>query len=81
MSPMRNAYLIAFLAAGSLAASPFAQSVTFDVLARRNGTTIQVDGTIAVDFADYDIPDASFGPATVQDHGEIEFLLTFEPTA
>ena len=66
---------------GDLTVHGVTQSVTFDVLARRNGTTIEVDGTIAVDFADYDIPDASFGPATVQDHGEIEFLLTFEPTA
>ncbi|MET1002352.1 MAG: YceI family protein [Acidimicrobiia bacterium] len=66
---------------GDLTVHGATQSVTFDVLARRNGTTIEVDGTIAVDFADYNIPDASFGPATVQDHGEIEFLLTFEPTA
>jgi polyisoprenoid-binding protein YceI len=66
---------------GDLTVHGVTQSVTFDVLARRNGTTIEVDGTIAVDFADYDIPDASFGPATVQNHGEIEFLLTFAPTA
>jgi len=28
-----------------------------------------------VTFADYDIGDPSFGPAVVQDHGVIEFLL------
>ena len=64
---------------GDLTVHGVTQSVTFDLLARRSGSTIEVDGTIPIDFADYDIPDASFGPATVQDHGEIEFLLTFEP--
>ena len=62
---------------GDLTVHGVTQSVTFDLLARRNGTSIEVDGSIAIVFADYDIPDASFGPATVQDHGEIEFLLTF----
>jgi hypothetical protein len=32
---------------------------------------------IPVVFADYGIPSPSFGPATVEDNGEIEFLVTF----
>jgi len=51
--------------------------VTFDLSARRNGAAIEVNGTIPVQFADFEIPDASGGPATVKDHGEIEFLLVF----
>jgi polyisoprenoid-binding protein YceI len=54
------------------------KSVTFDLAARRNGEAIEVNGTIPVVFADYGIPDASFGPASVQDNGEIEFLLIFD---
>jgi polyisoprenoid-binding protein YceI len=54
--------------------------VTFDLTARRNGDRFEVNGSIPVVFADFDIPDPSFGPATVQDHGEIEFLLTFTPS-
>jgi len=36
---------------------------------------VKVAGTIPVTFADYDIPNPSFGPASTEDHGEIEFLL------
>ena len=41
---------------------------------------IEVTGSIPVTFADYEIPDASFGPATVQDSGEVEFLLVLAPS-
>ena len=51
--------------------------VTFDLTARRNGATIEVNGIIAVDFDDFEIPDASGGPATVGRDGEIELLLVF----
>jgi hypothetical protein len=30
-----------------------------------------------VTFADYGIPEPSFGPATVEDHGEVELLVVF----
>ena len=49
--------------------------VAFELKARRNGGAIEVNGTIPVVFSDYEIPDASGGPATVADNGEIEFLL------
>jgi polyisoprenoid-binding protein YceI len=55
------------------------QSVTFDIVARRNGNTIETNGTIPVKFDDYGIPAPSFGPAEVEDHGEMVFLITFEP--
>jgi hypothetical protein len=50
-------------------------AVTVDLLARRNGATIEVNGTIPITFADYDIANPSGGPAQVGDDGEIEFLL------
>lgn len=50
-------------------------AVTFDLAARRSGDTIEINGAVPIEFDDYDIPDASFGPATVEDSGEIEFLL------
>ena len=51
--------------------------MTVNVTAKRSGGTIAVQGTIPVVFADYGIPSPSFGPAEVEDHGEIEFLVTF----
>ena len=51
------------------------RTVTFDARARRDGDRVEVNGAIPFEFADYGIPDASFGPATVQDRGQIEFLL------
>jgi polyisoprenoid-binding protein YceI len=53
------------------------REVTFPIDAQRKAATIEVNGTIPVTFDDYGIPEPSFGPATVQDHGEIEFLLVF----
>jgi hypothetical protein len=41
---------------------------------------LQVSGAIPVTFADYTIPNPSFGPVTTEDHGEIEFLLAFTRT-
>lgn len=46
--------------------------------AREAGRTIQVSGSIPITFADWNIPNPSFGPASTQDHGIIEFLLTFD---
>ena len=53
------------------------KQLTFDVSARRDGNTIRVNGSITVFFADWGIPDPSFGPAQVNDHGVLEFLLVF----
>lgn len=62
-------------ATGDLTVHGVKRSVTFDVVAKRTGTTIAINGSIPVTFADYGIGDPSFGPAVVQDHGVIEFLL------
>jgi len=46
--------------------------------ARETGRTIQVSGSIPITFADWNISNPSGGPASTNDHGIIEFLLTFE---
>jgi polyisoprenoid-binding protein YceI len=53
------------------------KTVTTTLSAKRTGGTIEVNGTIPVVFADYGIPNPSFGPAQTEDHGEIEFLIAF----
>ena len=54
---------------------------SFALTARRHVGAIEVHGAIPIAFADYGIPDASFGPAQVEDHGEIELLVTFARSA
>jgi polyisoprenoid-binding protein YceI len=64
-------------ATGDLTVHGTTKSVTTTVTAERTGGTIQVNGTIPVVFADYGIPNPSFGPASTEDHGVIEFLVAF----
>jgi polyisoprenoid-binding protein YceI len=45
--------------------------------ARQTRSIIQVSGSIPITFADWKIPNPSFGPAQTDDHGIVEFLLTF----
>jgi polyisoprenoid-binding protein YceI len=66
---------------GKLALHGTTKTVTTDVTAQRSGGTIKVNGTIPVVFADYGIPDPSLGPASTEDHGEIEFLVVFTKSA
>ncbi|MEA3055498.1 MAG: hypothetical protein QOD30_930 [Actinomycetota bacterium] len=68
-------------ATGDLTVHGVKRSVTFDVVAKRTSSAIAINGSIPVAFADYGIGDPSFGPAVVQDHGEIEFLLLLNPGA
>jgi polyisoprenoid-binding protein YceI len=64
-------------ATGDLTLHGTKKTITTDVTAKRSGATIQVQGAIPVVFADYGIPSPSFGPASVEDNGEVEFLVTF----
>ena len=64
-------------ATGELTLRGTKKTVTVDVTAKRSAGTIAVQGMIPVVFADYGIPSPSFGPADVEDHGEIEFIVTF----
>ena len=62
---------------GDLTLRGVTNPVTFELTARRNGATIEANGSIAVDFDDFQIPDASGGPASVGRDGELELLLVF----
>jgi polyisoprenoid-binding protein YceI len=64
-------------ATGQLTLHGTTKAVTTIITAKRTGGTIEVNGTIPVVFADYGIPNPSFGPATTENHGVIEFLVAF----
>jgi polyisoprenoid-binding protein YceI len=53
------------------------KTVTFEVTARRSGATIQVVGSIPINFPEYSINNPSGGPATVGDDGTLEFAVVF----
>jgi polyisoprenoid-binding protein YceI len=65
---------------GDLTVRDVTKSVTFDLEATRTADGIAVNGSIPVVFADYGINEPSFGPAKVEDAGEIEVLLVMTPT-
>jgi polyisoprenoid-binding protein YceI len=55
------------------------RTVTFPVTARYAGTTIDVNGSIPITFADYGIDNPSFGSfVTTDNHGILEFLVVME---
>ena len=64
-------------ATGDLTLHGTTKPVTFDVQAQLKDGTIEVNGTIPIVFADYGIPNPSFGPASTEDNGVLEFLLVF----
>ena len=64
-------------ASGTLAMHGVTRSIAVQLSARRNASTIDVNGSIPVVFSDWGIPNPSFGPASTEDHGVIEFLVTF----
>lgn len=68
---------VTYTVIGDLTLRGVTNSVTFDLTARRNGATIEANGSIDVDFDEYEIPDASGGPASVGRDGELELLLVF----
>ena len=64
-------------ATGNLTLHGTTKSVTFDVKSQLKDGDIEVNGTIPIVFADYGIPNPSFGPASTEDNGVLEFLLVF----
>jgi polyisoprenoid-binding protein YceI len=62
---------------GKLTLHGTTNTVTFDLLARRNGAHVEVNGTIPITFSDYGINNPSGGPASVGNSGDLEFLLIF----
>jgi polyisoprenoid-binding protein YceI len=64
-------------ATGQLTLHGTTKAVTFQIQARRSGSTIAVSGSIPIVFSDYGIDNPSGGPATTANHGVLEFLLNF----
>jgi polyisoprenoid-binding protein YceI len=62
-------------ATGDLTAHGVTKPATADIQAERSGNTIRVSGSIPITFADWSIPNPSFGPVSTEDHGLIEFLV------
>jgi polyisoprenoid-binding protein YceI len=62
-------------ATGDLTLRGVTKPVAVNLKAQRNGDTIEVQGTIPIVFADYQIPNPSFASITTDDHGELEVLL------
>jgi polyisoprenoid-binding protein YceI len=62
-------------ATGKLTLHGVTKDVTFAVKCERNGNTAQVNGSIPITFADYNIQNPSFGFVRTEDHGLLEFTL------
>lgn len=72
-----NGIKVSEQATGNLDMHGVTKSVTFPVTAQRNGTAIQVVGSIPITFANWNISNPSGGPATTGTTGTLEFLLNF----
>ena len=70
-----------FKATGTLTLHGVTKTVTFTVTGQDTGSIVQVAGSIPITFADWNIPNPSFGPVTTEDHGEFEFLVVFQKSA
>ena len=67
-----------YTAAGRLTLHGHTRQVTFTLSAERTSAGIEISGSIPVLFADWSIPNPSFGSViTTQNHGVLEFLLKF----
>lgn len=62
-------------ATGKLTMHGTTKTVTIDLETKRSGAAIQVVGDVPITFADYGIPNPSFGPVSTRDQGELEFSL------
>ncbi len=71
-----NGVIRTYSASGNLTLHGHTRPVSFKVSAERNATQIKISGSIPVAFADWDIPNPSFGNfVTTQNHGILQFLL------
>jgi polyisoprenoid-binding protein YceI len=64
-------------ATGDLTLHGTTKRVTFTLKAKRTATSIEVNGSIPVVFADYGIPNPSFGPISTDDKGVMELLVVY----
>ena len=66
-----------YQASGDLTLRGVTKSVTFTLSAERKSGQVVVNGDLKVSFDDFQVPDASGGPARVGRTGEIELLVVF----
>ena len=62
---------------GQLTLHGTTRPVVIRMTARHDGSTIEVNGSLPMTFADWGIPNPSFGPITAEDNGLLELLLRF----
>ena len=68
-----------YTAAGQLTLHGHTRPVTFTLSAERTSAGIEISGSIPIAFADWSIPNPSFGNViTTQNHGVLEFLIKFD---
>jgi polyisoprenoid-binding protein YceI len=68
-----------YTAAGQLTLHGHTRPVTFTLSAERTSAGIEISGSIPIVFADWSIPNPSFGNViTTQNHGVLEFLIKFD---
>jgi polyisoprenoid-binding protein YceI len=67
-------------ARGQLTLRGTTKPIEVKLTTRRSGSSIDVSGSIPVTFAEWNIPNPSFGPVSTEDNGVIEFLLHFSPS-
>ena len=72
-----NGVQVTEMATGDLSLHGVTHSETFSLKAQRNGSQIQVNGSIPITFSDWNIDNPSGGPASVGTSGTLEFLLDF----
>lgn len=66
-----------FMVPGDLTLRGTTKSVTVELTAERSADGFQVKGSIPIVFANWNIPNPSFGPVTTEDNGVLEFALNF----
>lgn len=64
-------------AKGALTLHGVTRTVEFELTGRYTNSTVQIAGSIPITFADWNIPNPSFGPVSTEDHGVLEFALNF----
>lgn len=78
LGPLPAAGIVkAYQATGKLMLRGVTKSVDITLNVKRSGASIDVNGEIPVTFADYSIPNPTFGPASVGNNGTLEVLLVF----
>ncbi len=69
--------VITVKAAGDLTLRGLTKPVDLDIQAQVKGATVQVVGSITIEFDEWGIPDPSFSGAQVEPRGILEFSLVF----